>query len=119
MDGRGVCRAGVVSRETFGAGAAGFFGGVISDFARADAGFDLGLGAGFFTGFFCATRFAVDERFFAAGDAFALFGGVRRDFAAAGFLRFAVGFFLDFGLDLRAIGNVQLCRTWMAGGTRP
>jgi hypothetical protein len=66
------------------------------------------LDCGFFADFSRPTRFAEDEGPFAADERFAFFGGVRRDFAAAGFLRFRVAFFPDFDLDLEAIRDSRV-----------
>jgi hypothetical protein len=71
------------------------------------------LGCGFFADVFRPARFAADEGPFAA--ALAFFGPARRAFVAVRLLRLGVGLFLDFGLDLRAITNIQVSKTWMAG----
>lgn len=106
----------MLSREILGVVCGDVFGGFVSErFARAGAGLGLGSSLGFCADRFCAARFGAVGRPFAADERFAFLGGVRRDFAAVGFLRFRGVCLPDFGLDLRAMSNDQVCKTWMAG----
>jgi hypothetical protein len=92
------------SCETFGAVFVAFFSGFTGEgFLRAFTGVD----GAFFADFFC-------WRFFSAAERLAFCGRARRDFAAAGFLRFRAGFLRDFDFDLEAIrdSRVQLRRGW-------
>jgi hypothetical protein len=74
------------------------------------------LGCGFFADVLGPVRFAAERPL--AVD-FAFFGAARSGLAAVRLFRLGVGFSPDFDLDLRAIVNIQVSKTWMAGISRP